>query len=202
MATAALAMGSVGDVVWGDSQIDHLIALQTSSIAAFTQGDVLAQELEGREVIVLNSNSQSVGLYGEFMLAAYGRPVPASWRTLAMGEFPMSVRRPKDNVLELSAIQGAWLRGPNELFFRREDQHVFAGDIFEYPNLRVEVLADEGGDPTKVRVTFPHGLDDPRYLFLISTPQGLRRWRVPVVGGPGVVPLPFMPVVEHGASRI
>ncbi|NJK31621.1 MAG: hypothetical protein HC927_03950, partial [Deltaproteobacteria bacterium] len=202
LAATTLGLGVVGDVWWGDSQVEHVKGLQRAAIASFTHGDVLAQELEGREVIVLNSNSQAVGLYGEFVLAAYGQPVPASWRTLAMGEFAMFASRPRDNVLELAAIQGAWLRGPNELFFRREDRHVVTGDVFEYPSLRVEVLADEDGDPTKVRMTFPHSLEDPRYLFLSSTPKGLRKWAVPAVGKPGVVPLPRMPVVEEGESRI
>ena len=41
--------------------------------------------------------------------------------------------------------------------------------------------------------TFPYALDDPRYLFLISTPEGLRRWPVPKVGGRGIVPFARLP---------
>ncbi len=203
LAALALGLAGPGDLVWGDDVGEHLETQQAATIAAFTQGEVLDQELGGRDVVLLNSNNQAVGLYGEFMLAAYGWPAPSSWRSLAMSEFAMFAKRPRANVLELSAIQGAWLRTSSELFFRREDQHIFAGDVIEYPSLRVEILADDGGDPTHVRFTFPDSLDHPRYRFLISTPNGLRRWKVPAIGRTGVVPLPRLPKdVDPAESRI
>jgi hypothetical protein len=193
LAALALGLAGPGDLRWGHAQIDHLRELQTAEIAAFTVGDLLDQELDGRDVVVLNSNNQAVGLLGEFVLAAYGWPAPASWKPLAMGEFAMLALRPRANVLELSAIQGTWLRSPAELFFRRADQALVAGDVLEYSSLRVEVLADDDGHPTRVRFTFPDSLDHPRYLFLISTPKGLRRWQVPGVGQRAPVPLPRLP---------
>lgn len=202
-AALALALAGPGDLAWADSQIDHLRELQTSAIAAFTQGDLLDQELAERDVIVLASNNQAVGLYGEFMLEAYGWPAPASWKSLAMGEFAMFAFRPSANVLELSAIQAAWLNSPSELFFRRKDQPLVAGDVLDYPSLRAEVLADDDGHPTRVRFSFPDSLDHPRYLFAISTPTGLRRWPVPAIGQRAVVPLPRLPSeFDLSASRI
>lgn len=201
LALLGLGLGVPGDLVWGQTSIDNLVDQQATTIAAFTRGDVLEQPLADRDVVLLNSNNQSVGLYGEFMLAAYGWPTPASWRTLAMSEFAMSAARPRANVLELSAIQGAWLQTYYELFFRRQDQPIVAGEVFDYASMRVEILADVEGDPTKVRFVFPHSLDDPRYLFLISTPEGLRRWPVPKVGGRGVVPFPRLPA-DGDRSRL
>jgi hypothetical protein len=193
LATLGLGLGVFGDLSWGQTNIDNLAGQQATTIAAFTRGDVLEQPLGGRDVVLLNSNNQSVGLYGGYMLAANGWPIPASWRTLSMTEFAMSAARPKANVLELRAIQGAWLQTYYELFFRREDQPLFAGDVLEFDSLRVEILADVDGYPTAIRFTFPYALDDPRYLFLISTPEGLRRWPVPKVGGRGIVPFARLP---------
>jgi hypothetical protein len=202
LAAVSLGLAGPGDLRWGDSQIDHLRELQASAIAAFTRGDLLDQDLAERDVIVLNSKSQAVGLLGEFVLAAHGWPTPASWKSLAMGEFALLAKRPRANVLELSAIEGAWLRSPLELYFRREGQPLVAGDVLEYSSMRVEVLADEDGHPTQVRFTFPDSLDHPRYLFLSSTPEGLRRWPVPAIGQRGIVPLPRQPAEELADNRL
>lgn len=199
-AALAIALGIPGDIVWSQGNIDLLAGLQVSNVAAFTEGDVLEQPLAERDVLLLNCVSQSVGLYGEFMIDAYGGPVPRSWRPLAMGQFAMFASRPEDRVLELTAIQDAWLRTAGELFFRREDQHLYAGDVLEHPGLKVEILADDEGDPTRVRFTFPVSLDDPRYLFVISTRAGLMRWPVPAVGKVGVVPIPQLPTVTDPAA--
>ena len=200
LVTLALGLAIPGDIVWGQRYVEHLHELQVSNLAAFTEGDLLEQDLADRDVVLLNCLSQSVGLYGEFVLDAYGAPVPRTWRVLAMTRFAMFASRPEDRVLELSAITDAWLRTPGELFFRREEQHLRTGDVLEYPSLRAEILADDDGDPTRVRFTFPHSLDDPRYLFIISTSEGLVRWPVPKVGQRGVVPLAQLPTLTDPAQ--
>jgi hypothetical protein len=203
LAGLALGLGIPNDIAWGQNNIAHLHGLQVSNVAAFTEGDILDQPIAGRDVVLLNCASQSVGLYGGFVLDAYGGRPPRSWRLLAMAPFAMSASRPADNVLELTTIQDAWLRTAGELFFRREDQHLRTGDVLEVPGLRAEILADDDGDPTRVRFTFPVSLDDPRYLFVISTSKGLRRWAVPGVGKRGIVPFPELPVItDPGALRI
>ena len=85
-----------------------------------------------------------------------------------------------------------------ELFFRRAERLLPAGSKFHYPDMDVEVLADDGeGHPTRVRFQFPRSLDDPRYLFLVSTKDGLNRWSVPKVLGTAVIPLPRVPYPAH-----
>lgn len=187
---------SIGDLRWGNAYIEHLDDLQAVNIDAFTRGDLLAQPLEGRDVVILNGPSQSVGLYGEFVLASLGLPVPASWRPLALGsEFAMLATRPADDTLELSAVQGAWMHTAGELFFRREDQPLRAGDVLEYPSLHVKILGDDDGHPTRIQFRFDRPLDDPSLVFVVATPQGLRRWKPPARDGRGVVPLPRLPAV-------
>jgi hypothetical protein len=195
-----LALGHVwADLYWNHRYLIHLAGMQQSDAMGFSEGDVLEQDLEGRDVVVLNGPSQTVGMYGPFLLHSEGRPVPASWRSLSLGgEHAMFAFRLDERTLELSAIQGAWLLTSGELFFRRAEHGVPAGTVFEFPSLRVEVMTDDGeGHPTKVRFRFPHSLDDPRYLFLTSTRHGLMTWKVPPIKGSAIVPLPRQPIPMH-----
>ncbi|MFO7563626.1 MAG: hypothetical protein R6X02_13345 [Enhygromyxa sp.] len=196
---AALALNTYFDLRWTQRYLRHLDGLAEADVMAFTDGDLLEQELAGRDVLVLNGPSQSVGMYGPFALHVMGEPVPASWRPLSLGgEHAMFAYRPDENTLELAAIQGAWLMTAGELFFRRAEQRLPTGSTLDYPGFHVEVLADDGeGRPTRVGFRFPHSLDDPRYLFVTSTGRGLNRWSVPPVHGKAVIPLPRVPFPSH-----
>ncbi|PRP93028.1 hypothetical protein ENSA5_45890 [Enhygromyxa salina] len=188
---------TVGDLRWGNAYIEHLDQLQASNIAAFTRGDLLEHELGGRDVVILNAPSQSIGLLGEFVLSSAGWPTPASWRPLSLGgDFAMVATRPAPDTLDLFAIQGAWMHTAGELFFRREDQPLRKGDVLDHPRLRAEIIADRDGHPVRVRFRFDRDLDDPSLLFVVAKPDGLQRWRVPAVGGRSVVPLPRLPPVD------
>jgi hypothetical protein len=187
----------VFDLRSGQRMVEAIHAAEGPTIAAFAQGDLASMEpeqLRGREVIVLNAVNLPTGLHGGFMLEALGWPAPRSWRALAMGPFALSVTRPAPDTLELWAVQGAWLATTYEHNFRRADQPLVAGDVRDRGGLHVEIVDDLDGHPTRVRVRFPVSVDDPRYLFLMSTKQGLRRWQPPKVGRPGIVPLPALPI--------
>lgn len=194
---ALLASHVILDLRWNQRYLLHLGGMHTQNALAFTKGDLLRHELAGREVVVLNGPSQTVGMYGHFVLHANGAPAPATWRSLALGgHHPIFVSRRDERTLELTAIDGAWLQTAGELFFRRAEKLLSVGDRFDYPGLAVEILAVEDGFPTQVRFRFPHNLDDPRYLFLTSTKAGLMEWQVPPVGGRAVVPFPGLPAPE------
>src|SRR5690606_22993445 len=184
---------TIGDLRWGHAYLKYIDELQAQNIAAFVEGNLLGPDLDGADVVILNAPSQTLGLYGPFVLDAKGWPVPRSWRPLALGgEFAMFASRPTATALELTAIQGAWMHKAGELFFRREDQPLAVGDVLAYPSLRVEILAvAEPGHPNKIRFVFDRPLE--QFLFVTATPEGLRRWPVPAVGKSGVVPLPRLP---------
>jgi hypothetical protein len=188
---------TIGDLRWGGAFLRHLDELQAANIACFTEGDLLEHELGGRDVVILNGPSQSVGLFGAFVLHVHGWDTPRSWRPLALGsEFAMVATRPRPDTLVLAAIQGSWLHTAGELFFRRADQPLRTGDVLRYPSLEVEILADDDGHPTQVRFHFDRPLDDPSLIFVTATRRGLNRWQVPPVGGRNVVPLPRLPEVS------
>jgi hypothetical protein len=186
---------TIHDIRWGHDYLVYIDELQAQNLAAFTEGDVLGPDLGGADVVIINAPSQSLGLYGSFVLDANGWPAPRTWRPLALGgDFPIVVSRPKQDVLELAAIEGEWMRTAGELFFRREDQPLETGNVLAYPSLRVKILAAQGGHPTKIRFEFDRPLE--QFLFVISTPEGLKRWTVPAVGKIGVVPFPRLPEVS------
>lgn len=197
-AAIMLWLHTVSDLQWTRRYLIHLDGMQAANAAAFTEGDLLDQDLAGRDVIVMNGPSQSVGMYGPFVLHVNGMPVPNSWRSLALGgDHPIWVFRPSDKVLELAAIRGAWLQTAGELFFRRSDRPLPAGSSFDYPSMDVEVLQDDDGDPTRLRFSFSRSLDDPAFLFLISTKQGLMRWEIPAIEESQTVPRPALPYVGN-----
>jgi hypothetical protein len=191
----------VDDLRLGARMVEAIHVTQSPSLAAFARGDLASMDpeaLRGRDVVVLNAVDLPTGLHGGFILEAHGWPVPRSWRTLAMGPFALSVTRLAPDTLELWAVHGAWLGTTYEHNFRRADQPLYAGDVRERGGLRVEIVEDLDGHPTRLRVQFPVSVDDPRYLFLISTKQGLRRWQPPKLGRPGIVPLPALPQAARG----
>lgn len=192
---------TLGDIRWGNSYLRYLDALQASNMVAFTQGDLLSDDLTGRDVIIVNGPSQSVGLFGSFVLHTADLPTPRSWRPLTIGSnFASVANRPAANTLVVSTVQGAWLRNAGELFFRREDQPLRTGDKLVYPTLSAEVLRDDGGHPTAVQFVFDRNLDDPSLVFVVATERGIMRWKVPPVGGRNVIPLPKLPAVPEAAD--
>lgn len=192
---------TLGDIRWGNSYMRYLDALQASNMVAFTDGDLRKDDLTGRDVIIVNGPSQSVGLFGSFVLHTAGLPTPRSWRPLTIGSnFASIANRPTANTLVVSAVQGAWLRNAGELFFRREDQPLHTGDMLTYPSLSAEVLRDDDGHPTSVRFVFDRNLDDPSLVFVVATERGIMRWKVPPVKGRSVIPLPKLPPVPQAES--
>lgn len=187
------------DLRWGQTYLAGLTNMNRSIAAAFTEGDLLtgarADELASREVIVVNALSQTIGLHGQYFLHGQGLPAPRSWRSLAMAELPLIATRPRADALELSTVEGAWLQSQSEWFFRRPDHPLPAGTGFALPGMTVEILDDLDGDPTRVRFGFPAQLDDPRYLWLISTSKGLMRWTPPALGARAAIPRPALPLV-------
>lgn len=189
---------SWAELRWSQTYLAGLTNMNRTIEAAFDRGDVPAAELGGRDVIVLNAISQTVALHGHYLLHFRGQPTPRSWRSLAMAEFPIIATRTGPKSLELSAVQGGWLRTGAELFFRRDGRTLPAGTAFELPGLSIQIKSDIEGYPSRVRFGFPDSLDDPRYLFLVSTPDGLRRWQVPKLGARAPVPIPGLPLVLPG----
>ena len=77
--------------------------------------------------------------------------------------------------------------------YRSKGRGFRTGDKFEMQGMHVEVLGVEGKTPWFTRFTFARSLDDPEYLFLQSTPDGIRPFKIPPVGAKLRLPPPERP---------
>jgi hypothetical protein len=208
LAIALLAVHTGVDLFLGRLHLASVWIIEHVNRAAFVRGSFLSTDnddlrrMPERDVVVLNGLSLLVTLHGRMVLDAHGWPAPRSWRTLAMSPFPMAVHRPSANTLEVSVIGGTWLKSPLNAYFRGRGQPLQAGGIRERPGLRAKILEDDDGDPTRVRFRFQSSVDDPRYLFLALSPDGLHRWTLPEIGGVGVVPVPHLPRLRRGETIV
>ena len=106
----------------------------------------------------------------------------------------MTATRLGPKLIELRTVQGTWLTTPYEL------QPMSAGEVYERPGLRAEIIEAPDGQPTRVQLRFEADLEDTRYLFVTMTPTGLRRWTPPEQLKSAPVPRPRLPKPEPGTS--
>ncbi len=155
---------------------------------ALRQGDATARALipgveaaaRGADAAVLLIGSDpALSLYLPFGAAALGSPAP-SWRTLSPAPVPHRLRRTAEDALEIEPLGEPMLRRPFARLYRGGPMP--AGATVDAGLLQVEVLADEGGAPTRIRARFDRPLDDPGLALLLWDGAALVRWAPPPVG--------------------
>jgi hypothetical protein len=120
-------------------------------------------------------------------------PLPRCYWRLTGSGAPHEMVRVAPNAIEVDSLTD-WL--DNQMvgsLYRSADAGFQPGDVVTLRGLKVEVLATIGPHPRRMRFTFEHSLDDPSYLFLHSTPEGMRRYRVPALGKMQQMPPPEGP---------
>jgi hypothetical protein len=133
-----------------------------------------------------NANLPWVRLVGHHSL-------PRSYWRLTGSGAAHEILRVAQNVIEVDSLTD-WL--DNTMvgsLYRGADAGFQVGDAVSLDGLRVEVLATIGPHPRRMRFTFEHSLDDPEYLFLHSTPAGMRRYSMPPIGKTQVMQPPEGP---------
>jgi hypothetical protein len=93
---------------------------------------------------------------------------------------PHRVRRTAEDALEIEPLGEPMLRRPFARLYRGGP--MLAGVTVDAGLLQVEVLADEGGAPTRIRARFDRPLDDPGLALLLWDGAALVRWAPPPVG--------------------
>jgi hypothetical protein len=109
-------------------------------------------------------------------------PVPLSYRRLSPGPLPLDVTRTSDRSLELNVLTSDVRGTAVPSLYRDAAAAVRLGERHVLPGLRVEVLDVVDDNPARMRFEFDRSLDDDSLWFLIATPQGLRRRRLPAIG--------------------
>jgi hypothetical protein len=112
----------------------------------------------------------------------HGLPLPRSYRRLCPGALPVDVTRSGERTLDVRVLTNA-LRGTAvPSLYRTEALPLHAGERFDLPGLRVEVLNVLDGNPSQLRFSFDRSIDDPALWFLLATDHGLARSRMPMLG--------------------
>ena len=110
-------------------------------------------------------------------------PVPLSYWVLSFAQRSHRIVRTGRDSLEVDVIDGRMLDTPSEGIFRSADYPLRTGDRIVLDNLKVKILADESGRPTRVEFTFDKPVDDPSIrLVAWQSRTGFQFIRPPPVG--------------------
>jgi hypothetical protein len=156
--------------------------------AEFGAGDVRTQR-----VIQLSASEHTNAVFLPFVRHAFGLPMPRSFWTLSAAPSAHRVLRPAANQLELRPTDATLLQSDMEKLYRADAFPFHAGDIVTLDGMSVAILSVRGGKPDAVRFTFARALEDPQYVFVAATDQGIRRLRLPAIGAELALPAAKLP---------
>ena len=125
-----------------------------------------------------------IGSWGlPYHRALVGQPLPRTTHLLSGAALsPHQLSRVADRVLDLIVLGGHLEDSFAGSCYRPRGAHFKAGDSVDVGVFRASVVRELEGQPIHLRFTFPHSLDDPRYVLLHSTRVGMRRVAMPAVG--------------------
>lgn len=167
-----------------------------------TTADIEALDFQDKHVVVLSSPGLVTGLHGQWMMHLHGRPMPASWHVLAVGQRRLLVRRFDDRTLEVSTLSQPMLDRPQETLFRSSTSPMQTGDEVDAGLFVARIVHDRGPQgPDAVQFVFDRALDDPSLVFLETGPTGLRPWTLPPVSRSSVLAPPDLPDLRRAAPR-
>jgi hypothetical protein len=157
------------------------------AIGERTDAAVAAMELEADwsklRVLALTTPDPSMFLYAPLQRAVELGSVPRAWWILTHGLVTLDLHRVDDATLEVAVVGGRLLDGEFEQVVRSPNEPFAAGDRVVLEGAAVEVLALDGGFPTRLRVTVEGGFDAPDLRVLAYRDGTFRRVALPAVGG-------------------
>jgi hypothetical protein len=129
-----------------------------------------------------------VGMYlgPALWIAPRPEPRPREVHLLTMSPHRHRIARTDDRTLTIAVEGGTLLEGAFETVVRSGAEPLHAGDVVPYGAATVRIVADEGGRPTRIAVTFDRPLDDPS-IVLVAWQRGALRTIPPPAPGAEVV---------------
>jgi hypothetical protein len=188
------AQHTVADVPAIRHQLGDIAQMQAAYTRFNDNPRVRAVDIEDRHVVVLAAPGLVTGIHGFATLHALGRPMPASWHVLTMGEHPLLVRRHDLRTIEIQSVAAAMHDEYYEVLFRRPRHRLRVGDQVGLSLFTAQVVherPDEGPDAILYRFTWP--LEDPRLVFLAPDGEGLRPFPLPAEGQTVAIKAPALP---------
>lgn len=140
------------------------------------------ERVSDQHVIILSAIEHASSIFFPFIRHTYGREMPESCRLLSAAPYAHDVYRVAENAISMSVLGGTMMEEDFEYLYRSLEHPFHVGDVFRLDGMTAEIEQLVGGLPKRVRFTFDHPLDDPRYVFLYSDQHGYRHVELPPVG--------------------
>ena len=146
--------------------------------------------VDQQDVFVINALDPNTLIFPPYVWKLAGRKLPRAWRVLTMTPHAVHVHRTAFDTLELSVRhdEEGMLEVPTALFFRSADDPFKAGDTVSVEGLSVQVLEVARWGPSRLRFSFTKNLEHPSMVFLMLTPAGVKRARLPPPGAEVTLP--------------
>ncbi len=174
--------------IWQAGRTSNAEAHLASSGFRSIREQVLRAPIDDRtvgqqRVVLINSVEHTSTIFWPFVRHFYGHPLPAAAWVLSGAPHAHDLYRPSPNVLELSVLGGTLLTTELEQLYRAERFRFQVGEVVDVGGMRAQITRLIYGLPQSVRFIFDKSVDDPSYLFMLATPEGFMRVRLPEVGG-------------------
>jgi hypothetical protein len=155
--------------------------------------DIDDEKVANQDIFMINGVEHTSAVYSPYIRYFYGLPLPRSCRILSGAPHAHDITRTAPNELEILVLGGTFLNGGLAELYRADRFRYRLNDGIYLKGLTIRILALDNGRPYRARFIFDKPLEDPSYLFLHSTKNGLRRFELPAVGATVRLPLAQFP---------
>lgn len=148
-----------------------------------TKADFGEQDVRNRHVFVVSAHNMAAQYLMPYLMHAARLPVPLTSHLLSpAAENAHVLTRIAANVLDVQFPEPITNSPFAPMVYRQAGTGFFPGQTFHNALFGVEVKRVRGVEPRQLRFTFPKSLDDPQYLFVYPTEEGIEPVSLPVVG--------------------
>jgi hypothetical protein len=159
-----------------------------------TQADFGDADVTKRSVFIVSAHDMAAQYLMPYLLHAARLPAPQTAHLLSAAAANSHVlTRVAPNVLDIQFPEPITNRPFAPMVYRQGGSAFYPGQRFHNALFDVEVLLVRGVEPRHLRFTFQKALDDPSYLFMYPTEDGIEPLQLPELGASIRLPSPAWP---------
>jgi hypothetical protein len=148
-----------------------------------TKADFGDQDVRQRHVFFVSAHDMAAQYLMPYLMHAARLPIPLTSHLLSpAAENAHVLTRVAENVLDVQFPEPITNAPFAPMVYRQAGTGFFPGQTFHNALFDVEVKLARGVEPRQLRFTFRSSLDDPKYLFVYPTREGIEPVSLPVVG--------------------
>jgi hypothetical protein len=148
-----------------------------------TQADFGDSDVSSRHVFVVSAHNMAAQYLMPYLMHAARLPIPLTSHILSpAAENSHVLSRVAENVLDVLFPEPITNAPFAPMVYRQAGTGFFPGQTFHNALFDVEVKLVRGAEPRQLRFTFRSPLEDPQYLFVYPTKEGIQPVRLPMVG--------------------